>query len=293
MSAQSINDLPITVLLAARNEEANLPKCLASLRPVCRVVVLDSGSTDRTVEIAKQAGAEVVSFIYAGGYPKKRQWALDNLTIQTPWVLLIDADEEIPPALWTEIAAAIGGKDPAAGYVIMKDFHFLGRRFRFGGFSHAAVLLVRVGHARFERLIEETAGDLDMEVHERVIVDGPVGVMKTPLIHRDFKGLDAYRDRHNRYADWEALVRWKFLDTGHYGEDSIRPRLFGNVQERRRFLKRIAMRVPFEPFWWFLYHYLFRLGCLEGRAGWVACRIRMDYIRNVRRKIKSLRLKSR
>lgn len=289
MSAQSINDLPITVLLAARNEEANLPKCLASLRPVCRVVVLDSGSTDRTVEIAKQAGAEVVSFVYAGGYPKKRQWALDNLTIQTPWVLLIDADEEIPPALWTEIAAAIGGKDPAAGYAIMKDFHFLGRRFRFGGFSHAAVLLVRVGHARFERLIEETAGALDMEVHERVIVDGPVGVMKTPLIHRDFKGLAAYLERHDRYAVWEAMVRRQFIDTGLYGEDSINPKLFGNIQERRRFLKRIAIRVPGEPLCWFLYHYVIRLGFMEGVAGWTACRIRMNYIRNVRRQVKALR----
>lgn len=284
--------LPVTVLLAARNEEANISKCLASLRPACRVVVLDSGSTDRTVPLAAQAGAEVVPFDYAGGYPKKRQWALDNLLIHTPWVLFVDADEEIPPALWTEIADAMCGRNPAAGYVITKEFHFLGRRFRFGGFSHAAVLLVKTGRARFERLLDDPAGALDMEVHERLIVEGPVLSLKTPLIHRDFKGLGAYLDRHNRYAEWEAMVRWKFLNTGLYGEDSIQPRLFGNVQERRRFLKRIAIRVPFEPLWWFLYHYVFRLGVLEGRAGWLACRIRMDYIRNVRKKIKALRLTS-
>lgn len=277
--------LPMTVLVAARNEEANLGKCLASLGPAARVVVLDSGSTDRTVELARAAGAEVVQFTYVGGYPKKRQWALDNLSFDTPWLMFVDADEEVPPALWAEIAQALqDGR--TAGYAILKEFHFLGRRFRFGGFSHAAVLLVRVGCSRFERLLEDRQGALDMEVHERLIVDGCVRRLSTPLVHRDFKGLDAYRDRHRRYADWEARLRRQFLDTGRYGMEAIQADLFGDLQERRRFLKRIAIRMPGEPFWWFLYHYVVRLGFLEGSAGWLACRIRMEYIRDVRRRIR-------
>jgi glycosyltransferase involved in cell wall biosynthesis len=281
--------VPVTVLLAARNEEANIGKCLAALGPAERVVVLDSHSRDRTAAIAAAAGVEVVQFDYAGGYPKKRQWALDHVDIRTDWVLLLDADEVVPPELWDEIAAAV--RDPGApnGFLITKGFHFLGRRFRFGGFSFAAVLLVRHGRARFERLVDDPAGGLDMEVHERVIVDGPVGRLRTPLVHDDFKGLEAYLDRHNKYSTWEARLRHRFLSAGAYGDDRIRPRLFGNAQERRRFLKYLAVRTPGEPTLWFLYHYVFRLGFLEGRPGLIASRFRADYIAAVRAKVYELR----
>lgn len=280
--------LPITVVVAVRNEEANIRKCLAALGPARRVIVADSRSTDRTAEIAAEFGAEVVQFAYTGGYPKKRQWVLDTVPIATEWVLLLDADEEVPPALWTEIAAAVA--DPAApnGFLITKGFHFMGRRFRFGGFSFAAALLIRYGKARFERLVDDPAGALDMEVHERLIVDGPLGKLRTPLVHDDFKGLEAYLDRHNKYSTWEAKLRHRFLTTGRYGEAQIAPRLFGNAQERRRFLKKLVMRVPGESFVWFAYHYVLRLGFLEGRAGWVASRIRSDYIAAVRAKVSEL-----
>ncbi len=280
--------LPVTVLLAVRNEEANLRKCLDSLGRAQRVVVLDSGSTDGTVTVAQGAGAEVVQFRYAGGYPRKRQWALDQVPMTTPWVMFVDADEEVPEGLWAEIARTIFNPTACHGYLALKEFHFLGRRFRFGGFTHSGMLMVRRGDARFERLNENADDGLDMEVHERVIVDGPVGRLKTPLVHRDFKGLDAYLERHRRYAVWEARLRHAVLESGHYGSDAIRPRLLGNAQERRRFMKRIAMRIPFEPFWWFLYHYLIRLAVLEGRAGWIACRVRYDYIRDVRAGVKAL-----
>ena len=295
--------VPVTVVIAARNEAANLPKCLAALGPAAAVVVADSGSTDGTAAIARDAGADVVDFAYRGGYPKKRQWVLDGYRFDTPWVLLLDADEVVPPALWDEIAAAVRPDgDPAAAadpdapvggpsaYLIRKGFHFLGRRFRFGGFSFEAVLLVRPGRARFERLTELPGDSLDMEVHERLIVDGPIGRLATPLIHEDFKGLDAYLDRHNRYSAWEAHLRHRLRTTGRYGEDSVAAKLTGNPQERRRWLKRIAVRTPGEPHLWFLYHYLLRLGFLEGRPGLIASRIRADYIRQVRAKMYELSL---
>jgi len=280
--------VPVTVLVAAKNEEANIGRCLAALGPAERVVVLDSHSHDRTADIAAAAGAEVVQFDYGGGYPKKRQWALDTLDIRTEWVLLLDADEVIPPALWEEIAAAVADLRSPNGFLVTKGFHFLGRRFRYGGFSFAAVLFVRLGRARFERVMGEAGDGLDMEVHERVIVDGPVGRLGTPLVHDDFKGLHAYLDRHNRYSTWEAALRTAYLRTDAYGEATIRPRLFGNPQERRRYLKRIAVRVPFEHWLWFAYHYFIRLGFLEGRRGLIACQIRASYISQVRAKMYEL-----
>lgn len=281
--------LPITVLIAARNEEANIRKCLARLSPAQRVIVVDSRSSDRTGELAAELGAEVFQFDYTGGYPKKRQWALDTITITTEWVFLLDADEEVPEALWAEIAAAIVDPRSPNGFLVVKGFHFLGRRFRFGGFSFAAVLLARTGKFRFEKLVNDPARALDMEVHERVIVEGPVGRLKTPLVHDDFKGLEAYIDRHNKYSTWEATLRYRFLTTGEYGDSRIRARLLGNSQERRRFLKKIAIRMPYESLLWFLYHYLLRLGFLEGRAGLIASRLRSDYIAAVRAKIVELR----
>ncbi len=95
---------------------------------------------------------------------------------------------------------------------------------------------------------------------------GPIGRLHTPLLHEDFKGLHAYIDRHNRYSTWEAELRYRYLSQGAYGADTIKPRLFGNTQERRRWIKGLLIRLPGEPLIWFLYHYVFRLGFLEGRA---------------------------
>ncbi|MCR9115328.1 MAG: glycosyltransferase family 2 protein [bacterium] len=280
--------IPLTVLLAVRNEEANLSRCLDALAPAQHVIVLDSGSTDATAQIATHAGATVVQFHHHGGYPKKRQWALETLKFDTEWILLLDADEIVPAQLWEEIGAAIENPSEYAGYLIRKGFHFLGRRFKRGGFSHQALLLIRTGHARFEQLIEVPGDTLDMEVHERVILDGSIGVLPTPLIHEDFKGLESYIDKHNRYSTWEAHLRHRLLSIGTYGSDSVEPKLFGNAQERRRCLKRLAVRTPGEPWLWFLYHYVFKLGFLEGRPGLIASQIRSQYIANVRAKVYEL-----
>jgi glycosyltransferase involved in cell wall biosynthesis len=281
--------LPITVIIAAKNEAANLERCLASVMRMQKVIVVDSHSCDGTVEIAARMGAHVVPFQYGGGYPKKRQWALDHGPIETPWVLMLDADESIPSPLFNEIADVVESRQSRDAYFIRKGFHFLGRKFRFGGFSHSAILLFRTGKARFEQLIEESADALDMEVHERLIVDGTIGALKTPLIHQDEKGLKAYIDRHNKYSSWEARVRLQLLSADENLPDAIRASLFGNLQERRRFLKQIAMRMPAEPFLWFLYHYFFRLGILEGRAGLIASQLRAHYISDVRAKLYELK----
>jgi hypothetical protein len=204
-------------------------------------------------------------------------------------VMVIDADESVPDALWHEITQAIRDRDAPDGYFALKGFHFLGRRFRFGGFSHSAVLLFRYGRARYEKLPLEDSSGLDMEVHERLIIDGRIGRFAIPLVHEDLKGLDAYIERHRRYASWEAAWRNALLYGRLSQADVVAAKLFGNAQERRRFLKRIAIRVPFEPALWFLYHYVFRLGFLEGGAGFTASRIRAQYISEARANLQVLR----
>ena len=129
---------------------------------------------------------------------------------------------------------------------------------------------------------------MDMEIHERVIVDGNISKLVTPLIHKDFKSLSKYIDRHNAYSTWEANLRFKFFKTGKYGEDTVRSKLFGNSQERKRWLKILIMRLPFEHWFWFFYHYIICLGFLNGRRGLIACQIRANYIQQVNSKIKEI-----
>jgi glycosyltransferase involved in cell wall biosynthesis len=282
--------LSVTVLVPAKDEELNIGRCLMSLTPAARIIVVDSESVDSTLAIARAHGAEIVNFSYSGGYPKKRQWALDNLEIKTPWTMLVDADEQITPELWTEITAVLDSSDCEA-YLICKGFHFMGRRFRFGGFSHSAIILFRTGHARFEQTAGNIPNGQDMEVHERMMVDGRIGRLNHPLLHNDYKGLQAYLDRHNKYSTWEAGIRVNYLKTGTWGEQTIKPSGLGDSQSFRRFIKSFIMRFPGEPWLWFLYHYFVRAGFLEGRRGFIAASIRKAYIEQVRAKIFEMSLK--
>jgi glycosyltransferase involved in cell wall biosynthesis len=283
---------PITVLIAVKNEEANMARCLSALSPAERILVIDSHSSDRTAQIGHDFGAEVYQFAYSGGYPKKRQWGLDYIPVHTEWILLLDADEVVPDNLWEEIAEAVSRSDAADAYLITKGFHFLGRRFRFGGFSHNAVLLFRKSKASFERLFADPADSQDMEVHERLLVNGRIRKLKTSLIHQDAKGLEAYIARHNFYSTWEARQRFHYMSNGNWGEASVQCRFFGNTQERRRWLKRLMLHMPCEPLLWFAYHFLFRFGFLEGRAGLIASQLRARHFSQVRAKLYELQLEN-
>src|ERR1700704_5725695 len=125
-SRAAMQVLPISVIVPVRNEARNLPRCLESLAGVGEVYVIDSQSTDDTVAIAESHGAKVVQFHYAGGWPKKRQWAMDTLPLAYDWIFLVDADEALTPELADEIRRAI--KDPDVdGYYIALRMFFLGR----------------------------------------------------------------------------------------------------------------------------------------------------------------------
>jgi glycosyltransferase involved in cell wall biosynthesis len=281
----SYDGLPITVIVATRNEEANIDGCLMSLTRARHVMVADSQSTDRTREIAKQRGAEVFSFSYAGGYPKKRQWALNVLPISTPWTMLIDADEQLTPQLWNEIEGKLNSGGLCTAYLVRKEFHFLGKKFRFGGFSFSTILLFRTGSARFEEMAGNCANGQDMEVHERLIVDGTVGRLRSPLLHDDHKGLLAYIEKHNRYSTWEAAIRHHYIETGSWGQQTIKGSLLGDAQNLRRLFKAIILRFPCESWVWFLYHYIVCGGILEGRRGYIAASLRRAYIEQVHFKL--------
>src|SRR5258708_10933861 len=130
----STRTLPVRVIVAARNEARNLPRCLEALRDVGEVYVIDSQSADATPEIARSFGAKVVQFHYQGGWPKKRQWAMETLPLAFDWILLLDADEALTPALADEIRLAVENRN-ISGYYISLQLQFLGRTLRHGDAS--------------------------------------------------------------------------------------------------------------------------------------------------------------
>lgn len=266
-NAGSVRTLAVSVIVATRNEEKNLPRCLDSLRDAGEVYVVDSQSADATREIARSLGAKVVQFHYGGGWPKKRQWAMDNLAFEHPWVLLMDADEAMSPELANEIREAIKNGQ-VDGYYISLRMHFLGRALRYGGAGFWKLALFRRCKGRYEcRLREQDSSMADMEVHEHIVVDGRTERLHNPLIHHNVESLSRYIEKHDRYSNWEARV----LLQGESNRSELPPKLLGTQAQRRRWLKRRLYALPGSPILLFLYRYFLRLGFLDGVPGLIYC----------------------
>jgi glycosyltransferase involved in cell wall biosynthesis len=270
--------IPVSVLIPAKNEEANLPACLESVARADEVFVVDSQSEDQSVEISGRFGAKVVQFHFNGRWPKKKNWSLDNLPFKHEWVLIVDCDERIPDELWDEIEVAIK-KPEYSGYYLNRKVFFLGKWIRFGGkYPDWNLRLFRHSKGRYENLnTEEIRNTGDNEVHEHVVIqEGEIGYLKNDMLHIDFRDLYHWLERHNRYSNWEARVYYNLLN-GMEEDGTIGANLFGDAVQRKRFLKKIWVRLPFKPFLRFILFYFVRLGFLDGRAGYIYGRLLSQY----------------
>jgi glycosyltransferase involved in cell wall biosynthesis len=277
--------VPVTAIVAVRNEARNLPRCLESLCEIAEVYVVDSQSTDATAQIAESYGAQVVQFHYRGGWPKKRQWAMESLAISHEWIFLVDADEALSPELSAEIRRAIQNPD-FDGYYIALRMYFLGRELRHSGASFYKLSLFRRGRGRFEcRLQEQDRSMADMEVHEHVVVQGRSTKLTHPLLHRNVESLSHYIRKHDEYSNWEARV-WL---TGGGDSTDLPPALFGSQAQRRRWLRKRFFLVPGSPVLLFIYRYFFHLGFLDGIPGLIYCWFQAVQFLHVKAKIYELR----
>ena len=287
----SAGKLPVSVIVAARNEEKNLPRCLEALRNVGEVYVIDSQSTDATAEIARSFGAKVVQFHYQGGWPKKRQWAMENLPLAFDWILLLDADEALTPELEREIRQAVVDQNVGQnsdqdinGYYISLRMYFLGRLLRHGGAGFWKLSLFRRGKGGYEcRLKDQDSSMADMEIHEHVVVDGATARLKNPIAHRNVESLSRYIRKHDEYSNWEAKV-W----TEGEANGQLAPSFFGTQAQRRRWLKTRFLRLPGAPLWFFLFKYLFSLGFLDGVPGLIYCGFQAVQVFHIKSKIYEL-----
>jgi glycosyltransferase involved in cell wall biosynthesis len=250
------------------------------------VYVIDSQSTDNTAEVALRCGARVVQFNYQGGWPKKRQWALDTLPLAYDWLLLLDADESLTNELAEEIRHVIlnPGID---GYYVALQMFFLGQPLKHCGASFWKLSLFRRGKGRYEcRLRDQDASMADMEVHEHIIVNGPTAKLRNPVIHHNVESLSRYIVKHDEYSNWEARV-WL---NGDSSSADLPPSLFGTQAQRRRWLRRF-LGVPGAPWVFFLYKYILRLGFLDGIPGLIYCALQGIQFFHIKAKIYELRSK--
>lgn len=253
----------LCAVILTYNEETNLPACLESLRGWCQeIYVVDSGSTDRTVQIAREAGAHVVTHPFET-HPKQWNWALRTAPIETDWVLALYADYRISHGLKEEILRLLPGTPSGVeGYYIPRKQIFRGRWIRYGAYWPRYILaLFRRGRAW---------SDEGEYVDCRFSVRGQTRTLHHPIVERNEKeeSILFWLDKQLKYI--ELLAQEEYLRRHHQLAGwAISPSPWGTPDQRVLWWKQIWYRLPIyiRPFLYFAYRYLFRLGVLDGWKG--------------------------
>lgn len=253
-----------SILILTYNEELNLPRCLESVKWSNDVVVLDSYSSDQTVKIAKEYGARVVQRAF-DNYSAQRSYGLNEIQYRHPWVLMVDADEEVTVELSDEIQSLVSSEEnDLTLYRFRRRDFFMGRWIKHSsGYPTWFGRLIKRGHVRVER-----------EVNEEYVTDGKFGLLENHVNHYPFnKGLSSWIDKHNRYSTMEAQLI----------ADKSRPEFyFRNLFNRDPATRRIAVKalvykLPGRPLLMFLALYILKGGFLDGMPGFIFCNLRAYY----------------
>lgn len=245
----------ITVLILTLNEERNLPGCIASVPFADKVVVLDSGSTDGTLEIARKLGAQVAHRAL-DNWAAHQNWALDNLVADDPWVLMLDADERVSPGLAASLANTAKSNAAYDAYYIRRRDWFMGRSIERVQATHRLIRFFRPMRIRFDRFVNPVS-----EVH------GSVGYISEIIEHYPFsKGLGHWIRRHLDYARLEAAERARNRpDSNRF---SVTTAFFSrDLATRRRHQKGLCTHLPAWPILHFAYFCSIRRGFLDGAPG--------------------------
>lgn len=247
-----------TAIVMTKNEEKNIVECLKSVQDFAkRVLVIDCGSTDRTVELAKENGADVVfhEFEY---YAKQFNWGIENGNIDTEWIIRLDADERFTPELKAELEAIVAKNEPDVhGVILESDYYFLGRMIKYGLRKKRKMMLFKKAYGYLE--------DRRRDPHS-TLREGRSVQAKCRFLHYDFKDLDTYIRRYNWYATREMMDYIEYTR----GENLNKPN-DAHIQKQRKRKYGVYYRAPrFLRAWlWFLYTYIFRLGFLDGKEGFL------------------------
>lgn len=277
-----MNNLPVSVLVITKNEEDRLVKCLAALSEFSEIIVADSSSTDNTVAIAESMSARAIDFRWNGGYPKKRQWCLDNIDFRHDWIFMVDADEIVTPELCHEIRDLFrDGAPDAAGYFVQGRYIRSGQVLYYGLRNNKLALLNRhkMEYPVVDDLDIEGIGELEghyQPVLKAEYQGAAIGSLRTSLFHEAYHGgIERWEDRHRRYAQWEAAMDLR----GAWPQDP---------SPWRQKLKMLFKAMPFRPLAAFAHSYILKAGFLDGRAGYLFARDRARYYKIIAAEKKKL-----
>jgi glycosyltransferase involved in cell wall biosynthesis len=268
--------VPVSVIIFTLNEAANLPSCLASLHWCSDIIVVDSFSTDATSSVCAAHGARFFQNRFEG-FGSQRNWALDHTDPIHPWILVLDADERVPSELARELAevAATAPEDVAA-FRVRRRFYMWGRWLRHSSlYPTWVVRFIRAGRVRYEN-----RGHAETQT-----VQGRIADLRHDLLDENLKGIDEWFERQNRYSSKDAELESRTASSG----TRIKELFSSEPLVRRAALKRIAARLPARGFAYFLYSYFWRGGFLDGRDGFMFCRMRALYQAQVALKLYDLR----
>jgi glycosyltransferase involved in cell wall biosynthesis len=244
----------ISILVLTLNEENNLPGCLETVKWSDDIHVLDSNSTDRTVEIAKQYGASVW-FRKFDSFAQHQNWALQNIPFKHPWVFYFDADERVTPRLAQAMQQAAQNPQGNVAFRVQRRDFFLGTWLKHVQMTAFYDRLFRPEKMRYERL-----------GHCISLPDGPVSTVDGYLDHYPFsKGIGDWVSRHNSYSAQEAQQTVANEAAG--SKVSLRAIFGKDAKERRRNLKELYYKLPMRPLVKFFVMYIVKLGFMDGAAG--------------------------
>lgn len=252
----------LSIVILTKNEEANLPACIASIQGLkAEIFIVDSNSTDRTVAIAQEAGCQVVEHPFEN-QAQQLNWALQNMSITTPWIMRLDADERLTPELVEELKQALPQTpEDITGYQIKRRVFFMGRWIRHGGYYPTWLL-------RIWRTSIGTCEQRCMDEHI-VLSQGKIANLQHDIIDENQKGLSFWTDKHNHYADREVkdLLSVMSLES----DDLLQAGQFSQASRRRWVKANLYARSPlfFRAFLYFLMRYTIGLGFLDGIEGLV------------------------
>jgi glycosyltransferase involved in cell wall biosynthesis len=251
----------ITTIIITLNEERNIRYAIESVRGWTDILIVDSGSTDRTIEIAESMGAKVLHHCFED-YASQRNWALVNDPFSSEWILFLDADEVISIELREEIIKTIANTD-CDGFYLKRQFFFMGRWIKHGGEYPAWFL----------RLFKKGKGVFERSVNEHMKLIGKVGYLANDFADINRNGVGAWVSKHNRYANMEAQELMRFKKRKGRKQKDAMARLFGSQAERKRWIREHiwnSLLPPLiRPLFYFVYCYVIRRGFLDGKAGFI------------------------
>ena len=252
----------LTIIILTKNEEKNLRKCIVSFRGIARrIVIVDSHSTDDTVELARSLGADVYEHSFEN-HAAQFNWAIENIDIDTKWVMKVDADEEFTPELANEISERLDTlPDTVNGVILRRRVYFMGRWLKHGGMYPQLLLRIfRTGHGMSEMKL--------MDEH-LIITDGEAVTFKSDFCDNNNKSLEWWINKHNWYSNKEVLDYQMKKDSENGGE-SVTETSQSLQAKLKRFIKNhgyYSLPKFLRAHFYFFYRYYIRLGFLDGKEG--------------------------